>query len=76
MKFREKNWYDYWEINLLLPLVGKWEPETLTFDPTVTTEYGIKLPTFCSLAREKDVFWSFGLSILGFGVRITRQWSY
>lgn len=76
MKFREKNWHDYWEINLLLPMIGKWEPKTLEFDPTVTTEYGVKLPTFCTMAREKDIFWSVGLSILGFGVRITRQWSY
>tara|TARA_Y100000593_G_scaffold42861_1_gene82051 strand:- start:24371 stop:24601 length:231 start_codon:yes stop_codon:yes gene_type:complete len=76
MKFLEKDYHDYWEVNFLLPKIGKWEPKALTFDPTVTTEYGVRLPTFCTVAREKGVFWSFGLSVLGFGVRLTRQWSY
>lgn len=76
MKFLEKEYYNYWEINLLLPMVGKWEPKLITYDTTDMKEYGIKLPTFCTLKKEKNVFWSFGVSILGFGVRITRQWSY
>ena len=70
---KEKQWYDFWEVCINFPWMGK------RFAPKHSLsglKYGFGFPTECCLYVEDEYYWTFSLRILGFGVTMIRQNGY
>jgi hypothetical protein len=71
---KEKSWYDYWEVHINFPWIGRRNKlGTWKFD---ALEYGFSFPTECFLHKEDEHYWFFTLKFLGFGITIIRQNGY
>ena len=68
----EKHWCDYWKLGFHLPELHIKEPGPYG---ECTARYAIRLPTEISFTYSYG-FWSFGIHLLGFGVSLSRQYSY
>ena len=73
---KERKWWDYWELHLNFPWVGKQPISDGIFTVENATQYGVKMPTCCILIKEPDIYWKFRLNFFGFGFTIIRQNGY
>tara|TARA_A100001037_G_C15077043_1_gene602281 strand:+ start:418 stop:648 length:231 start_codon:yes stop_codon:yes gene_type:complete len=76
MKLLEKDAFNYWEVKLILPSIEVGQVKLSVPPGEDVKQYGIEVPTSCTLMSVSNILWTFSLCVLGFGFRITRQWGY